>query len=163
MQILYFYLRRLTLCYYELYYKSWFLKNSKTDHSWTTPISSSSIVVVARSGHDGAKELIYWPKQNSESISRRLDCATMKKEKYKIDKMKSWPISIQLSLFIRCWFFYAHSSVFNYHDNIITVKSPKKSIFTDGELLAFKWPFQTKTTLESICLRKDLTVMNHNL
>ena len=42
MQILYFYLRRLTLCYYELYYKSWFLKNSKTDHSWTTPISSSS-------------------------------------------------------------------------------------------------------------------------
>ena len=104
MQIMYLYLRRLTLCYYELYYKSWFLKNSKTDHSWTTPISSSSIVV-ARSGHGGAKELIYWPKQNSESISRRLECATMKKEKHKIDKIKSWPISIQLLLFIRCWFY----------------------------------------------------------
>ena len=64
---------------------------SKTQRQITLgrPQSPHHRVVVPRSGHDGAKDLIYWPKQNSESISRRLECATMKKEKYKIDKMKS--------------------------------------------------------------------------
>ena len=78
MQILYFYLRRLTLYYYELYYKSWFLKKTQRQITLGRPLIITVLNLTVRSGHGGARELRVGRRKNSESSSR-LECATTKK------------------------------------------------------------------------------------